>query len=400
MTVLLVDSARECGGAQRSLCELAVALQERGVTVHAAVPAGSLASALQGAGVSVRLLPAVRLHRGLRPPALLEIAHFIHALLVLARAIRAVRPDIIHANGLTPALLAVNVHQQRPVLWHVRDLAMPFSSVRYLSRRAACIVGISDPVAEYLSETVPSFHRRKVRLIRNGIDTGHFRPGDRAAARRAFQLPADAPLVGMISHLVPWKRHDFFLALAAAIRQTRRDVRFVIAGRDLFHDHPRLRARLDAQIAAAGLADAVRWLPDLDDIAPLLPALDALVHPAANEPFGRVLCEAMAAGIPVVAANRAGPLCIVPDNEAGYLVPPADAAAFARQTLRLLDNPENARRMGAAARQHVLDNFNIQRTAAEMHALYDKILGVLALDRQRQEDEKARRRHQDADDDE
>jgi len=398
MTVLLVDSAREFGGAQRSLCELAVALKERGITVHAAVPAGSLANALLGAGISVRLLPAVRLHRGLRPRALLEIARFIHALLVLARAIRAVRPDIIHANGLTPALLAVNVRQRRPVLWHVRDLAMPFSSVRYLSRRVACIVGISDPVAEYLSETVPSFQLRKVRLIRNGIDTRHFRPGDRAAARRAFQLPADAPLVGMISHLVPWKRHDFFLDLAAAIHQTRRDVHFVIAGRDLFHDHPLLRARLETQIAEAGLSETIRWLPDLDDVAPLLPALDALVHPAADEPFGRVLCEAMAAGIPVVAANRAGPLCIVPDNAAGYLVPTADTAAFARQTLRLLDKPENARRMGAAARQHVLDNFDIARTAKEMHALYDKILGVLARNRQREENEKARRRRQDTDD--
>ena len=395
MTVLLVDSARTFGGSQRGLLELAVALKERGVTVHGAAPVGLLSDALRAAGISVRRIPAVRLCHGLRPQALLDRARFIFALLALARAIYATRPDIIHANGLIPALLAVKVRQRRPVLWQARDLTMRYSAVRYLSRNVACIVGISDPVAECLTETVPSFMLRRVCLIRDGIDTRHFRPGDRAAARRAFHLPAAAPVIGMISHLAPLLRHDFFLEFAKAIHLARRDARIVIADQDFSPDLPMLREHLEAQVAAAGLSETILWVRDLNDVAPLLPAFDALVHPAANEPFGRMLCAAMAAGIPVVAANRAGPHSLVPDNEAGYLVPLGDAEAFARKTLLLLDNPENANRMGAAGRQHVLANFDMTRTAAEMHARYDEILDLLARDRRRHEADDGRRRIRD-----
>lgn len=397
MTVLLVDSASELGGAQRSLLELAVALQARGLSLQAAVPDGALRTALQAAGVSVHRIPAARLHRWLSPRTLTELALFSSAILRLARLVRTVRPAIIHANGLTAALQAVCVHRQIPVLWHVRDLNMRHAVVRYLSRRVACLVGISESVAEHLSVLVPSSQRRKVRLVRNGIDVTHFRPGDRAAARRMFQLPLDAPLVGMIAHLVPWKKHTRFLELAVAIHKTRDDVRFVLAGRDLFHDHPQQRALLEAQIAAAGLTGIITWVRELDDVAPLLPALDLLVHPAVNEPFGRILCEAMAAEIPVVAINRAGPGCIVPHGQAGYLVHPNDTTALVRQILLLLQHPETSRQMGVAARQHVLANFDITRTAAEVHALYTEIQIQADRDQRRRTDHTERRSSMDDD---
>ncbi|MEO5366811.1 MAG: glycosyltransferase family 4 protein [Magnetococcus sp. WYHC-3] len=375
MTVLLVDCAPELGGAQRSLLELAAQLRTRGSSLQAAVPSGALHDALLTAGIAVHRLPDVRLHRRLGWRSLTELAHFFCACLVLARIIRAVRPEIIHANGLTPALLAVSVSRQFPVLWQVRDCHMHHAIVRYLSRRVASLVGISETVTECLSAIIPPAQRHKIKLIRNGIDVRHFRPGNRAAARHQFQLPTAAPLVGMVAHLVPWKRHACFIELAAAIHQTLDNVHFVIAGRDLFHDHPQQRAKLKAQITAAGLNSVFHWVEESDDIAPLLPALDVLVHPAAEEPFGRVLCEAMATEIPVVAMQSAGPGSIVPDSQAGYLVPPDDLNAFARQTMHLLQNSETAGRMGMAGRQHVLANFDITRTAAEMHALYDETLG-------------------------
>ena len=373
MTILFVDCACELGGAQRSLLELATALHARALRVQAAVPAGALADALRASGIAVHPIPAVRLHRRLHLQLVTDLIRFACARSALLRVIRTVRPEIIHANGITPALLSATIRTPCPVLWHVRDLHMPAAMVRHLARQADSLVAISDAVAAYLIQTVPARQRRKVHLVRNGIDTTHFRPGNRTAARQTFLLPADAPLVGMVAHLVPWKQHRAFLEMAAILHRARTDVHFVMAGRDLFQDHPQLRLRLEAQIAAAGLSGNITWVRKLDDIAPLLPALDVLVHPATDEPFGRVLCEAMAAGIPVVAVRSSGPEHIVPDGEAGHLVAPGDAAALARQTLRLLDSPEDTRRMGAAARRHVVKHFDVSRTAAEMHALYDAI---------------------------
>ena len=395
MTVLLIDSIRELGGAQRSLLELAVALKGRGLAVHAAVPSGPLSTALTTAGIPVRNIPAVRLRPGWNSQALRERIRYLRALPVLARTIRAVMPDILHANGVTADRMAVFVRQQRPVVWQVRDFALKGIDLPYISRRSTFIVGSSDPVAEYLTEMVPPNQIRKIRLIRSGVDTRHFVPGDRAAARGAFHLPAQAPLVGMAAHLAPSKRHIFFLEVAYAIRQTRPNVQFVLAGRDLFNARPNLRAQIEARIASAGLTDAIHWIKDLDDLAPLYPALDVLVHPAADEPFGRVLCEAMSAEIPVVAVNRAGPHTIVPNNSAGFLLPAKDVELFARKILSLLDDPEAARRMGEIGRRHAMVHHDSARIGAEMHALYNEIQDLLTHERRRLEDEKFRQSDED-----
>lgn len=351
MKVLLVDGVAELGGAQRSLLELAQVLHGRGVELLAAVPQGPLAAALCAAGVPVRQLPALRLHARLSLRTAQELVAVWRARRVLAHLVRDERPDLVHANGILAAAVAVGGGARRvPVVWHLRDLVLRRWLVRWVCRRVAGVLAISEAVAAVVTELVPLSQRSKIRLLRNGVDTAHFRPGERAQARQAFQLPPDLPLVGMLAHLVPWKRHDLFLEVAAAVRRARPEVQFVLAGRDLCRNHPQLRSTLEAQAAVAGLTGALHWVASLDDVAALLPALDVLLHPAADEPFGRVVCEAMAAGIPVVAARRAGPATLVPDGIGGYLVAPDDAEAFGRQVLQVLADPAAARAMGAQAR--------------------------------------------------
>ncbi len=374
MRVLLVDTVREIGGAQRSLLELANALAAMpDVQVVAAFPSGPLAEAVRRAGITVHAVPALRMHRGLSR-LLLDAIQFARGIAPLRHIIRTTHPDLIHANGLTPTLLALRATEHVPVLWHVRDLSMPPALVRTIGERVAGAVAISEPVEERLCQTFPAFHRGRVHLVRNGIDTRHFVPGDQSTARRIFALPPDVPLVGMAAHLVPWKRHDHFVEIAAAIHEQRPDVHFVAAGRDLLGDHPRLRARLDAEVASRNLTAVWHWLPPIDDLAPLLPALDVLLHPAADEPFGRVLCEALACARPVVAADSAGPACIVPHGVAGFLVQPGRCDLFAARVLELLKQPEGARRMGEAGREYVTRHFDVARVAANIQRLYAAIM--------------------------
>lgn len=397
--VLLSDSVPAIGGSQRSLLELSQALTARGVVLHAAVPPGPLANAFREAGVTVHPVPVVRLRRRPHARTLPNLWNALLYLRALRAAMRRARPDVVHANGLTPALMAACVRRGRPLVWHVRDLDMPASAVRWLGSRVACAAAISEAVEERVCETMPAFCRGRVRLVRNGIDTTHFVPGDRVAARRQLGLPEQAPLVGMAANVAPWKRHDLFLAVAARVRRSNPQARFVMAAPDLFNEHRPLCAALRLEIARAGLADALTWLPDgLPDPARLFQALDVLVHPPSNEPFGRVLCEAMACGCPVVAANAAGPGMIVPAGVAGHLVQPGRCEAFVRPVLHLLAQPEEARRMGAAGRQHVIDNFDIARTAVEMQKTYADLLDLAARERMRR-GEPAPARIEEVDDD-
>jgi glycosyltransferase involved in cell wall biosynthesis len=376
MKILLVDGEPELGGAQRSLLELAQALAVRGgVALCAAVPDGRLAAALGAAGVPVAPLPVLRLHAQWSGRTWREGVALWRAARHVARRVRDDRPDLVHANGTAAAVAAVLGCAGRvPVLWHLRDLPVRRWLVRGLTRRVAAVLAISEAVAARALALVPPAQRGKIWLIRNGVDTARFHPGGRAEARQRFQLPTDGPLVGMVAHLVPWKRHDLFLTAAAAVRRMRPDVQFLIAGRDLCRNHPRLREALEAQATAAGLAGALHWVEPGDDLAGLLPALDLLVHPAAQEPFGRVVCEAMSVGIPVVAARQAGPAALVPDGEGGVLVPPEDAAAFVAPILSLLADPAAACSMGARGRKHVVAHFDVARVATELLAVYRELL--------------------------
>jgi glycosyltransferase involved in cell wall biosynthesis len=392
MNVLFVDCVRELGGPQRSLLELATALAADGVSVHAAVPAGPLADALRASAIAVREIPAAHFHRrwGLRKWT--DAGQWFRAMVAVGRVARSIQPDILHANDTVSATIAAQYRRNRIVVWHIRGLFVPDSALHYLIRRVTAIVAISEAVEENLTDRVFSFQRGKIHLFRNGIDANHYRPGDRGEARRLLGLPPDAPLVGMIANLSPWKRHSFFLDVVARVHRARSDVRFVLAGWDPFDEHQRLRTALQARIAAESLTDCVLWLPEATDSATLLPALDIVVHPAAAEAFGRVICEAMAAEIPVVAANDAGPQQIISHGKGGYLLPPVRADLFAEQILLLLANPDVARQQGIAARKHILAEFDIARTAREVRGLYAQLMEAKSRDARRTREEKEERR--------
>ena len=136
----------------------------------------------------------------------------------VSQIVRAVKPDIIHANSL-PALLAANKsHVSAPVVWHVRDLHLPILVAREAAKKAARIIAASDAIDEYLVGFLSPRILGNIRVIRNGIDPARFESADRVAARQRLGLPQDAPVSGMVAHLTPWKRHDAFIQAAAAIQ--------------------------------------------------------------------------------------------------------------------------------------------------------------------------------------
>ncbi len=375
MRVLLVNTASRMGGAEWSLLELALALRDAGVEVAAAVPRGPLAERLQQAGLPVEPFPVLRLQRPRgRLGPLLRLVGLVPAGLALRRATRRVRPDIVHANSLAAAGTAWLALRATPWVWHVRDLKLPERAATTLVRRCAAAIAISPTVLSRLQILLPTAAHGRIVLIRNGIDLRRWPPGRPAArreARRALRVPDGAPLVGMLAHLVPWKRHDLFLAMAEQLAAARSEVHFALAGADLFGEHARDVAQLQARAAAGPLRGRVHWCGEVAQSVQFLDALDLLVHPALDEPFGRVICEAMAAGVVVVAMRSAGPADLIEDGVTGRLVSPAEGAdGLARAAAALLSNPLHRAAVAAAARVRVAAAYDIRRTAREVAELY------------------------------
>lgn len=375
MRVLWVDLVSELGGAQYSLLEVCGGLAACGVEVVAAVPQGPLFERLSAKGIPIFPVSPVRASRrgwGLFSTA----AKLMRAPSTVCQIIRAVKPDIIHANSLPAFLASRKTFSHIPLVWHVRDLRLPVVIARDAAKKASRIIAASEAIDEYLVEILSPSILGRIRVVRNGIDPASAASVSRAAVRQRFGLPAEAPVVGMVAHLIPWKRHDAFVMAAAEIRRQRPDVHFALVGRNLFNEHARWAGQLEKMVDQAGLADVFHWITASDDAAQILPAFDVLLHPALGEPFGRVLCEAMAASVPVIAAESGGPCTIIEQGVSGILVRGGEPIGMAEETLGLLADPARAAALAAAGRTRVLSQFTVAKVCEQLAKEYRALIAA------------------------
>ncbi|PRY52145.1 D-inositol-3-phosphate glycosyltransferase [Geodermatophilus tzadiensis] len=220
---------------------------------------------------------------------------------------------------------------------------------------------------------------RRTLVVPPGVDLDRFRPGDRAAARRALGVPADAVVLVFVGRIQPLKAPDLLLEAAArmveddpALRD-RLEVHVVGAPSGSGLEAPR---RLEELAVRLGIADRVRFLPPQapDRLALHYRAADVAVVPSHNESFGLVALEAQACGTPVVAAEVGGLPTAVDDGVSGVLVGSRDPAAYAAAIRSVL-----ARRplLAAGARRHA-GAFSWERTADALVAAYASAAAEMA----------------------
>lgn len=376
--ILLVNHVSRISGAERSLLDLAGNLDRARFEPLAVVPPApdGLPAALDAVRVPCRPLPLRRIRRTVNPLRLTGLAcHVAVTAARMSRLIRRERIALVHANSNTAQLYAGLAARWAgvPCIWHTRDLVPLGPLAGWMAYHAACIVAISDCVHRHVAR-----HARgvtPVRIVHNGIvEPAPVDAGARGACRSALGVPPDAPLIGMVGQLVPWKNHAAFLAMAARVAAMEPRAWFVVVGGDLFGEHADYRKSLERLVADMGLGDRCTFPGHRNDVAAVMAALDILVHPATREPLGRVILEAMAAGLPVVAVNACGPAEVVRDGIDGLLTADAAPAELAGAVLRLLGDPALAARLGSAARQRVAERFRLQDTVRHIESLYDAVL--------------------------
>ena len=365
LRVLYVNPGRDLGGAEQSLLLLLEALRARDVDPTVALFGdGPFAARLSSLGIPtayLKLPDAVRrtsrygTSQDLAGTARLAIGALpsVVRLSLLARRLHA---DIIHTNGLKAHLLGGLAGRlaRRPVVWHLRDFP-PAGVPGRLFRAAAR----SLPALVFANSEAVAAAIRGANVVRlyNPVDLRRFRPdrpGGGDGIRRELGVPDDAPLVGMVAHLTPWKGHEQFLRIALALADAVPGIRFLVAGGAIYETegHSGYADSLKRRAVDLGLGGRVAFLGARDDVPDILAATDVLVHcPTAPEPFGRVLAEAMAAGRPVVAARAGGIPEIVEHEVTGLLVATGDVHRFAAAVLRLLADPGLRGRLGDAARR-------------------------------------------------
>jgi glycosyltransferase involved in cell wall biosynthesis len=286
----------------------------------------------------------------------------------------------MHANSGVAALVACvpGLLTGTPVIWHQRDIVPPRRINRLVlglcGRLASAVVGTSGAVADSLAAI--GVQRHKLRVIYPRIDDRFFEPlPPQREARKSLGIPEEGLMLTVLGRLVPHKGQHVFLEMLSHLRSRGQDVYGLLVGH--LPSEPgaddALAAYVSALERAAGepqLQGRVSFLGRRDDVPTVLAASDLLVVPSTAEPFGRVIIEAFAAGVPVIASQSGGPLEIIEERVTGMLVPVGDAGAFADAAYHLLSDPQAREAMVSHARDQAWARFSMAGLRDDVGRLY------------------------------
>jgi glycosyltransferase involved in cell wall biosynthesis len=358
-------------GGERSMLSTLPAVTAAGFDVQVAAPSnGPLAEALREDGIPV--VPwQTHDNAGERLP-LSQLRS------ELASLISRHQPALLHANSLSTARISgpVAADCSTPSLGHLRDITK-------LSRQAVDDLNVHRRLIA-VSQATRDFHVEqgidgsRCVVVHNGVDLIHFCPSPRTGyLHRELGIPASVRLVATIGQLGLRKATDVVLSAARSIARDVSDADWLIVGeRTSNKDESReFESQLRSVAAEKPLLGRVHFLGARSDIARIMNECDLLVHAARQEPLGRVLLEAAASGLPVVATDVGGTREIFPaEADGAVLLPPDDCQALAQAVLLLLNDDDRRQRLSVAARRRAESAFDMRHAAARLIEQYQTLL--------------------------
>ncbi|HEY0010302.1 MAG TPA: glycosyltransferase [Candidatus Paceibacterota bacterium] len=306
----------------------------------------------------------------------------------LVRAFRTDRPHVVHTHLVDATLsgaFAARLAGVRSVVVHEHQTHAQYSSrIRLAYRLIRPFVTLTVCYAPAVEEELfgkavvlerpPERLTRRSYTVRNGIDATRPapQPAVRAHIRNGLGIPEEAIVVISVTRLVVWKGARVLLEAAARVMEERPELHLCFVGEGA------LAGELATRAKELGIAPRVHLLGARTDAGDLLNASDiasiVLLYPPGirGETVGIAGLEAMAAGLPLIAARSDDPHALLKDGETGVLVAPGDAEALAHALAMLVDGPE--KRQAVAARGRALaGNFDWP----ELLSIYARIYTVL-----------------------
>ncbi|MHB1044085.1 MAG: glycosyltransferase family 4 protein [Eubacteriales bacterium] len=368
LRVAHVIGGGEFGGAERHILNLAGAVDPQAVEITVCcLFEAPFAEIVAKAGISVAAFP---MRHRLDMRVLDELAYFF----------RHGEFNIVHTHGVRANLLGrISARQAgKKVVTTVHSLLRsdyPGTFSRMANSLAEKLTrGMTDhfiAVSGGLKKALVKggLPDGRVTVVYNGIDLEALAASRRPAVwRDKLGCTGGEPLVGMVARLHPVKGHRYFLEAAREVLAALPEARFVIAG-----EGPG-REAMEQLAGRLGIEDSVVFTGFVEEVWPLMADLDLLVVPSLWEGFGLTAVEALALGVPVVAADVGGLPEAVRHGETGLLVAPGDTAALSRGIIWMLEHPSEAAEMARRGGEAVRREFSASTMAARTVEVYRKLL--------------------------
>ncbi len=284
--------------------------------------------------------------------------------------------QIVHGNSVSMARFLGRHRERFPqtVTAHLRDIMK-------LSARAIQDISRLDRLIAVSKATAHSYQTQgvefdKMQVIHNGIDVHSFLRGVPLNLHRELNLPGSVRFAATIGQIGLRKGHDILIEAIPQIANSHPDWHYLIVGErhstkaeSIAHVEKMLES-----LKESGNEDRVHWLGYRTDVANILEQAELLIHPARQEPFGRVLLEAAAMGKAIIATDVGGTGEMLVHRESAWFVPANDAQSLSDACNKLMSDSELRESLGRNARQRISKQFTIEKSAHELALLWQHFL--------------------------
>jgi len=369
-SILYINMISEIGGAEVSLQVLMESLEGTGYRpVVVLGKRGPLLQRLQGMGIKTYIFPFETCHYKNPLP-------FIRTIVFLRNIVKKHRIKLIHSNmfwdnqyGVVSAKLS-----RIPHVLHVRG----FLNSQYTWKSFYCLGTVVICNSQHTCHQFihAAGFKKRVEVVYNGVDVNVFKPDGkkRRAIRRNYGFTDNDFVMGMAGSIIEEKGQLQLLKSIHSILNENRNYKVLIAGSNKIGPESDYYERIKGFIRRNKLEDQVSLLGFVENTPSFYNALDLFLLPSLREPFGRVLIEAMATKIPVVASRVGGVPEVVEHGKTGYLVDSKEGDSWRKYINRLADNEALRNEFGESGRQRVIEKFTVHHTTSKIVSIYNGLI--------------------------
>lgn len=381
--IIYIDHSPKFSGAEKVLLNLLdlVKKSEPGISPVLVCPAGSdIVDYFKKAGIEIDPAEMVWFTRKAGLTRIfsygLSVVSFSASLL---KKIKKHDARIVQTNTFISALYAVIPVwlARRKMVWYMYDILdvdlVNKVFVRFAAFGADRIICASGAVKKRLVEF--GVDEKKCAVIHNSILEQEAGCAPQASVRAGLGVPEDAPLVGMIGQITPWKGQEVFVKSIPEVLEKFPSARFVLVGDIMGPFDREYKEGIEKLIEREGLGDRVILAGFRKDIPAVMGSLDVVVHASIRpDALPTVILEAMFMEKPVVATAVGGVPEIIDDNESGLLVPPDDPVAMANAISRLLGSKIFCANLGRQGKRTLLEKFKPETYLKKVTGIYRELL--------------------------
>ncbi|MHB1592508.1 MAG: glycosyltransferase family 4 protein [Sulfuricella sp.] len=293
----------------------------------------------------------------------------LRGVMAMRRWLKSNPADVINTHSSTDswlvALASLGLPQAAPMV-RTRHISAPIPNnftTRWLYQKATRHIATTGELLRQQLIKQNDYASARITSVPTGVDTEHFAPGDKAAARAKLSLPQDPRIIGIVATLRSWKGHQYLLDAFAQLSD--KHTLLVIVG-----DGPQ-REALQVRITELDLNGRVIMAGNQRDVLPWLQALDIFVLPSyANEGVPQAILQAMLCGLPIISTPVGSILEAVQHEQTGLVVEPRNSQQLHEAISRLLHDAELCQALGAAARERAQAKFGLDTMLDKMEVIF------------------------------